>query len=117
MTPEDIKNTTVTGLQQAAVKMTSPEWEAALAGKPEEMKAAAARTLTRAKRYQLKLENAQLDAIAKALAADEKELTAGKANLDNALADLKEVQKVIDNVTVFLVLVSRILEAAARSAA
>ncbi len=115
MTPKKIKNATLVSLQQAVVKMTSPEWELYLEKNPEK-RSDAEKTLGETQRVRLELENAQLAKIGKALTANEKDLTAGKSNLDNALTDLKNVQNVIDNAAAFIKIVIRILEIAGRIA-
>jgi len=116
MTPKKLKNATLAGLQAAVVKMTDPEWEFYLEQNPEK-KVEAEKTLDEMQRARIEFENAQLSQIAKALTANEKDLSAGKLNLDNALTDLKNVQNVIDNTAAFLKIVVRILEVTGRAAA
>ena len=117
MTPEEINNATLDSLQQAEVKMTSPEWKLALRKKPKKTVDVAKEVLGNIHDARIKLENAQLAKIEQALITNEKNLTDGKTNLDNALTDLKNVQNVIDNVTAFFKIVVRILAVVGRAAA
>lgn len=115
MTPKEIKDDTLAGFRRAVLKMTSPAWESSLKKNPDKISGARA-ALNEAQKARLKLENAQLDKIAKALTANEKDLTDGKTNLDEALSHLKDVGNVIDNVNAFLKIVIRVLEAAGHAA-
>lgn len=116
MTPEQIQTATLDELQKAVTQMTSAEWELALEGEPQSTKTEADRTLLAAQKRRLSLENAQLEKIAEKLIENEKNLTKGKNSLDDALADLKNVQNVLDMVTDFIKIVDRILAVAAGAA-
>ena len=116
MTPEEIKTATVDELQTAVTTMMSPEWDVALAGKPEKTKTDADKALLAAQERRLSLENAQLEKIAHKLSENEEALTNGKKNLDKALADLQKVQKVLDMVTEFIKIVDRIVAVAGSAA-
>ncbi len=115
MTPKKLKNVVLYSLQQTVVKMTDPEWEFSIEQNPEKRKDAE-KTLGETQRARIELENIQLSQIAKALAANEKDILVGKSDLDNALTDMKNVQNVIDNVVAFLKIVVRILEVTGRAA-
>ncbi len=116
MTPEEIKTATLDELQTAVIKMMSPEWDLALEGKPKKTKTDAGKALLAAQERRLALENAKLEKIAQKLIENEEDLNNGRKNLDEALADLKNVQKVLDMVTEFIKIVDRIVAVAGRAA-
>ncbi len=113
MTPEEIRDATVQSLQEAVTKMMSPEWDLYLDGEPPDVKKEAARNLAATQRARLRLENAELAKIAEKLRKNEGELADGKANLETALSDLKNVQKVLDTVSALLKVVARVVPIAA----
>ncbi len=116
MTPEEIKNASVSCLQEAVIKMMGPEWDLALGGKPKEVQDQSGKILNEAQKQRLRLENAQLAKIAKKLKKNEKELKDGKKNLEKALSRLEDVQNVLDMATAFLGTVTRVLAVAGRTA-
>jgi hypothetical protein len=115
MTPEEIKTATLDELQKAVTTMMSPEWNLALKKNPESIQTDPDEALLAAQERRLALENAKLEKIAQKLIENEKGLLDGRKNLDEALADLKNVQKVLDMTTDFIKIVDRILEVAAHA--
>ncbi|MGH9894280.1 MAG: hypothetical protein ACREA0_20305, partial [bacterium] len=86
-----------------------PEWDLALEGKPDRMVRAAARQLLAVQRARLRLENAELAEIQAKLAANEEALEQGKVEVRNALKRLAQVEDVLDSVSSFLLILSRVV--------
>lgn len=89
----------------------SLEWRHALAAESPSVQADGARLTADVQLSRLQAENAQLAQILTKLQADETLLAQGTADLQNALADMKKVDKVISTATKFLGIVAKIFSA------
>lgn len=109
MDPTQVKQETVQTLQEAIVQMTSPEFELALLGQPDDVVKNAKRERARVQTARLILENAQLAAIRDQLAANETALREGRQRVTQAMQNLQQVQDVLAAVSSFVDLVGRVV--------
>lgn len=109
MAPSRLRTQTLKQLREAFLKMTSPEWDLALEGKPEEVVTQAAKELLRVQRVRLRLGNAQLGEIRDKLVANESDLEEGRQQVSQALQNLRQVEAVLTAVSSFLGVVSRVV--------
>ena len=112
MTDSEISNATLDQLQETFLKMTSPEWDLALMGKPEDVVSEAAKTLLLVERARLRLENAELAEIRDKLVENEKELDEGRVQLGKALERLDQIEGALNAITSFLDVISRVVSLA-----
>jgi hypothetical protein len=108
MEPDPIRTETLKQLDATFLKMSSPEWDLALVGQPEE-KTKADRKLLRVQAARLRLGNAALADIRGKLKENEDELLSGCDRLAKALEDLEQVGQAIGAVTSFLNVVARVV--------
>ncbi len=109
MAPGEIRKATLRELRQAFVKMTSPEWDLALIGKPKEVEDQAAKMLLAVHRARLRLENTELAQIRDKLLANEEALERGRQDVRKALKRLKEIEAVLGAVSSFLGVIGRVV--------
>ena len=109
MEPSEIREETLKQLQQTVLQMTSPEWDLALEGEPEEQVKRAKKELLRVQAARLSLENAQLAEIRDKLIQNDAALEQGRQRLSWALQNLQQVQSVLEAVSSFLDIASRVV--------
>jgi hypothetical protein len=109
MDPAETQRETVATLQDAIVRMTTPEFELALQSLPPEEALAARRERQRVQQARLALENAQLEAIRDRLVENEGALTEGRLRLQQALANLQAVQEAVAAVSSLVEVVGRVV--------
>lgn len=109
MDPAQIKNATVDALQAAIVSMTSPAFEVALIGQPDDVVQSARRERGLVQMARVALENSQLATIADQLTAQDDALRIGRQRLMAAMQDLQKVQSVIAAVGSFVDLISHVV--------
>jgi len=109
MTPSEISSQTLEQLRETFLKMTSPEWDLALMGKPADVVNEAAQTLLLVQRARLRLENAQLADIRDKLVENEKELDEGRVQLNKSLERLDQIEDALNAITSVLDVVARIV--------
>lgn len=108
-TPSETRNQTLKQLRETFLKMSSPEWDLALLGKPQEVQTEAALEYARVQRARLRLGNAQLADIRDKLVANKKDLEKGRKRVAKALSDLRKVKTVLAAVSPFLDIVGRVV--------
>lgn len=109
MTPSEISNQTLEQLRETFLKMTSPEWDLALMGKPEDVVNEAAKTLLLVQRARLRLDNAELADIRDKLVANEKDLEEGRDQLNKSLERLDQIEGALNAITSLLDVVARVI--------
>ena len=109
MEPSETLSETLKQVQQVFLKMTSPEWELALEGRPAEEVAQANKELLRVQKARLQLGNAQLAEIRDKLIANEQALEQGRRQVSEALGNLQKVETALGAVSSFLGVVERIV--------
>ena len=109
MTPSEISNQTLEQLRETFLTMTSPEWDLALMGKPEDVVNDAAKTLLLVQSARLRLENAELADIKDKLVENEKALDEGRVQLNKSLESLDQIENVLNAITSLVDVVARIV--------
>jgi hypothetical protein len=109
MTASEISDQTLAQLRETFLKMTSPEWDLALIGKPEDVVNKAAKNLLLVQRARLRLENAELADIRDKLVENEKGLEEGRVHLNKSLERLDQIEGVLNAITSFVDVVARII--------
>jgi len=94
--------------------MMSPEWDAVLERRAEEEVQEAAMVLLAAQRHRLRLENAELKDIRDRLLEHETELIRSGVALENVLAPLQDVEKVLKAAVDFLEVVGLVVRTTAQ---
>jgi hypothetical protein len=110
MAPSTLRKKTVSELRKAFAAMMTPQWDLALEGRSDEEVTEAARALLAVQRARLRLGNARLADIRDGLVANETALKAGIEFLDEALGDLRDVQRVLEATAALLSAVGRIVD-------
>ena len=108
--PSEIRKQTVRQLRQIFLKMTSPEWDLALVGKPDEVVSDAAKALLQVQRTRLRLGNAELAEIRDTLIENEEALEEGRQQVSQALQNLHHIKTVLKAVSSFLHVVHLLTE-------
>src|SRR5438874_2997591 len=108
MTPSEISNKTLEQLRETFLKMTSPEWDLALMGKPDGVVNDAAKTLLLVQRARFRLENAELADIRDKLVENEEELEEGRVQLNKSLERLDKIESALNAITSLVDVVARI---------
>jgi hypothetical protein len=109
MTASEISSQTLEQLRETFLKMTSPEWDLALMGKPDNVVNEAAKALLLVQRARLRLENAELTDIRDKLVENEKELEEGRVQLNKSLERLDQIEVALNAITSVLDVVARIV--------
>ena len=109
MDPTQTKLETVQILQEAILRMTSPEFELALLEQPDDVVKNAKRERARVQMARVILENTQLAAIRDRLVANETELREGRRRVNEAIQNLQQVQDVLGAISSFVDLVGRVV--------
>jgi hypothetical protein len=104
---------TLEQLDDAFLKMMSPEWKYRLKNATKETQDKAARTLLAVQEARLRLGNETLKGIRDKLIANEKPLKEGVADLKQSLAEIENVKKALDAASAFLSVVGRVIALAA----
>jgi hypothetical protein len=107
--PSETRKQTLQQLRETFLRMSSPDWDLALLGKPEAVQTQAALEYARVQRARLRLGNAELADIRDKLIANEKDLEKGRQRLRKALNDLNKVKTVLGAVSSFLDVVGRVV--------
>lgn len=113
MSPSELRRTTLSQLRRVLSAMMSPEWDLALEGRPRAEVTRAAELLLAVQRARLRLGTAELAVIRDGMVANEAALREGSAAVNAALANLKEVQRLIEATASYLRIVGRIIAMAA----
>lgn len=109
MGASEVRSETLQQLQETFLKMTSPEWDLALMGKPEEVVNAAAKALLLVQRARLRLENAELAEIRDKLVENEQGLEEGRLHVKKVLERFEKVEAALGAITSFLGVVARVV--------
>jgi len=110
MAPSALRKKTLSELRKAFAAMMTPQWDLALEGKSDAEVTEAARALLAVQRARLRLGNAALADIRDRLKADETALQTGIEFLDEALEDLRDVERVLEATALLLGVVGRIVD-------
>lgn len=108
MEASDIRDLTVTSLQQAVTKMMTFEWYKEVAKLPEVEQKNAKLKLVDCQEARLALENAELSEICDKLQQNEAPLKKGRDELKNALKKFTSVKNVLNAVNSLLSIVLKI---------
>jgi hypothetical protein len=109
MTASEISSQTLEQLRATFLKMTSPEWDLALMGKPDDVVNESAKTLLLVQSARLRLENAELAGIRDKLVENEKGLEEGRVQLNKSLERLDQIEGVLNAITSFVDVVARVV--------
>ena len=109
MTASEIYSQTLEQLRETFLKMTSPEWDLVLVGKPEDVVNEAAKALLLVQRARLRLENAELADIRDKLVENEKGLEEGRVQLNKSLQRLDQIEGALNAITSLVDVVARIV--------
>jgi len=109
MIAPEIRDQTLEQLDETFLKMTSPEWDLALIGKPQDVltQAAEARELVQLAR--LRLGNAALSDIRDKLIKNEDGLEEGRNELSQVLDMFDEIESALGAINSFLNVVARVV--------
>ena len=110
MAPSKVRRQTLSQLGRTFRAMMTPQWDLALEGRSDEEVTEAARSLLAVQRARLRLANAELADIRDGLQANEAALLKGAAELDGALADLRDVRRVLEATAAVLRAVGRVVD-------
>jgi len=108
MPPDKVLEQTLACLRKTRRRLLSSEWEDEIAGRTPEEKRSAAEALSKVQKALLTLENTELASIRDQLRENENDLTEGTNKLNEALANLQDVKKVIDTVNALLQIAARL---------
>ena len=109
LAPGQIRTETIRALNQLFQKMMSAEWDLALDGATGAQKANAIRLLGKVQRARMKLRTAQLAGIRDKLKQNEAGLRTGKAALERAARNLRNVEAVLNAGAGLLAIVARVV--------
>jgi chromosome segregation ATPase len=109
MEAPEIRNQALQQLDETFLKMTSPEWDLALLGKPPNVKAEAAEARERVQLARLRLGNAVLGEIRDKLVENEEDLAEGRRELSNVLEKFEKIEAALGAISSFLSIVGRIV--------
>lgn len=108
MPPEKLLEQTLACLRLTRRALLSSEWDNQIAARTPEEKRSAAETLSKVQKALLALENTELAAIRDRLRENENDLISGTNKLNEALANLADVKKVIDTVNALVQIAARV---------
>jgi hypothetical protein len=109
MPPSELRKQTLKQLRETFLRMTSPEWDLALLGKPDEVVTEAAKQLLSVQRARLRLGNVELREIRDKLVENEADLNKGRKQVAQTLKKLHKVESVLNAASAFLGVVSRVI--------
>ena len=107
--PSELRTEVMKQLRITFIKMSTPEWDLALMGKPKKIKNQAALEYARVQSARLRLGNAILANIRDQLLVNEKNLERGRERVAKALEDIGKVERVLGAISSFLNIVARIV--------
>lgn len=112
MDAPEIRDQTLQQLDATFLKMTSPEWDLALVGQPQEVVTQAAKALSQVEGARLRLGNAGLGEIRDKLVENEDALEAGRLEVTRVLDKFETIETALGAVSSFLSIVARVVSLA-----
>lgn len=109
MDSAQIYSQTLAQLGETLITMTSPEWDNRLQAASSQERQDAAKLMIKTQHARLVLGNAVLQDIAEKLKSNENDLTAGVNALQGTLATVASVTSVLNTISSFLTIVSRVV--------
>lgn len=109
MEAPEIRDQTLQQLDATLLKMTSPEWDLALVGQPQDVVTQAAKALSQVQSARLQLGNTDLSEIRDKLVENEGELEAGRLEVTKVLGKFETVETALGVVSSFLGIVERVV--------